>query len=358
MTLESAAKYNGIFSAVAGLLGFFIADIIGMNAYGPSIIAAILFFIAVAVVQSRWRENRGNAQNIKAKKILLDGLRCIFKAKNVFKLCAVQALVEGVIYVFIFLWTPTLILMFKQVETTEKAAELQPNSIAVADEQIAKQQIAEPQEDLVVAAPPEQEVQQARTARDTSTSQTNDIPIGIIFATFMLSMMIGGKLYEFLTRKAKKSNSDVILYSTTIATAAMFWLCRHENTKASTTYLAFLLFQLACGSYYPSMSALRNRIIPQKEASAIAVLVRIPLNLLATFALIYLHNESDLLIGDKSLYFLCACSMGIAMVICLVGNFRGNDNGNPETTTDETDDDGRGIYVPPSEIKVATLNEN
>lgn len=330
VTLETASRYNGIFSAISGVLGFIIADTFGMHAYGPSIVSALLMVVAVILIQNKWRENRGSGKNIKVKKILTDGIKAIIKTKNVMKLCIVQALVEGVIYVFIFLWTPTLILLFE-----EQAENLDPLELEQAAE-------AAGADDAAVS-----EIQQT----------PEEIPIGIIFATFMLAMIIGGKLYDLMTKTFKKSNSDMILYATTVATAAMGWLATHHTRKAITTYLAFVLFELACGLYFPSMAALRNRILPQKEMQVIGVWVRIPLNSLATAALLYLHTETDKEAGDKELYLLCTVAMGLAVLICLIGSFKGNDNGNPETTTDG-DEEERDIFVPNLKVEVKLSLDN
>ena len=325
VTLETASRYNGIFSAVAGVVGFIIADVFNMHAYGPSVVGGFCMLAAVGLIQSKWRENRGSAKNVKVKKILTDGLKAIIKTKNVLKVCIIQSLVEGVIYVFIFLWTPTLIRLFQ--ERAERTFDPQ------ALEQAAE---AAGADDAVVA-----EIQ------DSPGDEEMKIPIGIIFATFMLAMMIGGKVYDLFCKSSlfKKSNSEVLLYSTAMATAAMGWLATHNNKKAITTYLAFVLFELSCGAYFPSMAALRNRIIPQKEAPVIGVWVRIPLNSLATAALIYLHTETDKENGDKELYWLCTIAMGLATIICLFSNFKGNDNGNSESNTDGEDDE-RDIFIP------------
>lgn len=342
VTLDTAAKYNGLFSVLAGILSFVLTDILDMKAYGPSILSAGLMVITIVLVQNKWRENRGSGKSIKVKKILGDGLRAIIKAKNVLKLCIVQALVEGVIYVFIFLWTPTLIKLFNQQESDQPVAAA-VEAVAVADSMpVVGKAAADPvaNADSAPAIAPEPAVQ-SRERRSTS----DEIPLGMVFATFMLAMMLGGKIYEMMTKILKRTNADVILYATTVSTASMYWLSTHQTSKALTTYLAYVLFELSCGAYFPSMAALRNRIVPQKEAQAIGVWVRIPLNSLATAALIYLHTEAGSSEGDSELYLLCCGAMGLAAVICFFSSFKGNDNGNPETTSDDTDEE-RGIFMP------------
>merc|ERR1712226_106448 len=170
-----------------------------MHAYSPSLLAALSLIVGIVLSQSRWRENRGSGKNVKVSKILIEGLRAIFKVKHVFKLGLVQALVEGVVYIFVFLWTPTLLLLFEDDESGAK------------------------------------------------------VPIGIIFATFMAATMIGAKVCKIGAQFFRKSENDVLLYSTCAATASMLWLSMHDKSNAVPTYFAFILFELACGAYFPAM---------------------------------------------------------------------------------------------------------
>ena len=113
------------------------------------------------------------------------------------------------------------------------------------------------------------------------------------------------------------------LYSTCAATASMLWLSMHDKSNAVPTYFAFILFELAVGAYFPAMGVLRSKIVPQKEAAAINVWVRIPLNMVATCALIYLHNEHSKELGDQKLYMFCTIAMALAVLIllCTAGVF-------------------------------------
>lgn len=157
-TLDQTSKWNGWFSLASGLIGYFFADVFGFHAYFPSILAGICLLIGLALSQSRWRENRGSGKNVKVSRILRDGLKAIFKKKHVFKLGLIQALVEGVVYIFVFLWTPTLILLFED------------------------------------------------------SGEGKSIPIGIIFATFMAATMIGAKGCKIWSSFCRKSENDVLLY--------------------------------------------------------------------------------------------------------------------------------------------------
>lgn len=270
-TLESTSKWNGWFSLASGLIGYVFAEFFGFHAYSPSILAAILLLVGIFLSQTRWRENRGSGKNVKVGKILLEGLRAIFKVKHVFKLGLVQALFEGVVYIFVFLWTPTLLLLFEDEDVKDGAK----------------------------------------------------VPIGIVFATFMAATMIGAKACKIGCQYFRKSQTDILLYSTCAATASMLWLSIHDKSNAVPTYFAFIIFELACGAYFPAMAMLRSKIIPQKESGAINVWVRVPLNMVATAALIYLHNEHSKQIGDQQLYMFCTIATALAVLILLCTDFGG-----------------------------------
>jgi len=268
-TLQQTATWNGWLSFLSGILGFFMVEGLGFHAYTPSVLSAVFLVLGVIIAQLKWRDNRGAGPKIKTKKLMIEGLKQIVKTPNVARLGLIQACVEGVIYVFIFLWTPTLTLLFESTETEYQ------------------------------------------------------LPIGQVFATFMAAMMIGSKLSKILTRGYNKTNWEMLLFATVIGSACLYWLGAHTSSASkTTTYFAFIFFELACGAYFPAMNNLRSKIIPQKEAAIISVWVRLPMNAIATAALIYLHTEQDKLVGDATLYKICAVAMTIAVVGLILSNFK------------------------------------
>lgn len=281
-TLQKTATWNGWLSFVSGLLGFVIAEQFGLHAYSPSVLSAFFLITGSAIAQLKWRDNRGVAPKIKTSKLMIEGLKQIVKTPNVARLGLIQACVEGVTYVFIFLWTPTLTLLFESVDT------------------------------------------------DYS------LPIGQVFATFMAAMMIGSKLTKILTRGYNKTNWEMLLFATVIGSACLFWLGAHTSSASkTTTYFAFIFFELSCGAYFPAMNNLRAKIIPQKEAAVISVWVRFPMNMIAAAALIYLHTEEDKLVSDAMLYKICAVAMSIAVGVLALSNFKEREVGQEEEQNDE-----------------------
>lgn len=134
----------------------------------------------------------------------------------------VQALFEASMYTFVFMWTPSL-----------------------------------------EATLPEGEV----------------IPHGMIFATFMLATMIGSSVFSLLASFVKMETIGIL---TLILAAVSHALPAFTEWR----FIAFLLFEVCCGLYWPCFGALRGRYLNERSRSAVMNLFRVPLNLLVVLVLL------------------------------------------------------------------------
>ena len=63
-----------------------------------------------------------------------------------------------------------------------------------------------------------------------------------------------------------------------------------------------------------------------------------------------MHTESDKETGDKELYVLCTIAMGLAVLITIFSNFKG-DGSNGDSSTDN-DEEERDIFVPSLKVEI------
>ncbi|XP_052623745.1 uncharacterized protein LOC128129103 [Lactuca sativa] len=126
---------NGLVAILAGLFGNLLVGSLAMGPIAPFDAASIFLAIGMAIIISSWTKNYGDSSESKDLMTQFRGAAiAIASDEKIALLGAIQSLFEGSMYTFVFLWTPAL----------------SPNG--------------------------------------------EDIPHGFIFATFMLSSMLGSSL--------------------------------------------------------------------------------------------------------------------------------------------------------------------
>ncbi|KAJ6654728.1 hypothetical protein lerEdw1_006591 [Lerista edwardsae] len=185
----------------------------------------------------------------------MDGLKCLLSDRRVLLLGTIQALFESVIYIFIFLWTPVL--------------------------------------------------------------DPYNPPLGIVFSSFMAASMVGSSLYRIATsKKYHLQPMHILSLSVLMVFFSLFMLTFSTNPgqeNPSESFLAFLLIELSCGLYFPSMGFLRQKVIPEKDQAGVMHWFRVPLNLLACLGLLILH-DSDYKTGTRNMFTICSVMMVMALL--------------------------------------------
>ncbi|ONL92909.1 Major facilitator superfamily protein [Zea mays] len=126
-----------------------------------------------------------------------------------------------------------------------------------------------------------------------------DIPHGFIFATFMLSSMLGSSVASrLLARKLKVEGYMQIVFSISAVTLVLpvvtNILVPTSSVKGgsisiggSLQLLGFCTFEACVGIFWPSIMKMRSQYIPEEARSTIMNFFRIPLNL---FVCVVLYN--------------------------------------------------------------------
>ena len=199
---------NGLVAIVSGLFANLLAENLGFGPVAPFDAAACFLAIGMAIIMSSWSENYGDPSESKdlmaqfkvAAKAIASGTinsfiirlqkneicmeltllsNIVHSDEKIALLGAIQSLFEGSMYTFVFLWTPAL----------------SPNE--------------------------------------------EDIPHGFIFATFMLSSMLGSSIASrLLARKLKVEGYMQIVFSISAVTLVLPVV---TNVRSSVIHYSLLL---------------------------------------------------------------------------------------------------------------------
>lgn len=106
-------------------------------------------------------------------------------------------------------------------------------------------------------------------------------PFGVVFSCFMLSCLLGSTIFSAIAKKVRTEVSTLgMLVVATVAMAAGTASALAPTAPLIPIVAAFFLFELCVGMYFPSISTLRSKYIPDSHRSVIMNLFGIPLNAL------------------------------------------------------------------------------
>ncbi len=221
----------------------------------PFDMAIVVLVIATILTSATWEENYGDtkvedsASVDKTNKKWYDAFTSAFYTtmnnKEILYTGLICSLFEGSMYIFVFMWTPAM--------------------KAVTDV---------------------------------------DLPFGLIFATFMVCCMAGSSIFSILIGDIKVEKLGVYVFMVATVAFALMAFSGSENS----TLMAFLLFEMTVGTYFPTMGTMKSIIVPESKRAAIYNLYRIPLNCIVLFSLL-----TDL--TPKQSFILCTCMMLTATLL-------------------------------------------
>ncbi|KAL6738447.1 hypothetical protein Aduo_011994 [Ancylostoma duodenale] len=113
-------------------------------------------------------------------------------------------------------------------------------------------------------------------------ASADPIPHGYIFAGFMVATMMGSSLFKLLTKSGRPEDFMryvLLLSAACLAVPIIF------PTSAAAIFIAFLVFEICVGIFWPAMGCLRGTYVPEETRSTTINLFRVPLNLIVIFIL-------------------------------------------------------------------------
>jgi hypothetical protein len=196
----------------------------------------------------------------------------------------------------------------------------------------------------------------------------SELPLGFIFSSFMISMMLGSIIYTTISSTAaaassstlptngrtnsgltSKPSSDSVLVlhaklaslicacaSLSLAYTASFQPGSTGLAVASRKFWAFCVFEACVGAYYPVMGMLRGALVPNEVRATVRLLslmpilssgsvyssptqlsslFRVPLNIFVTAALITGVSSARHLVFAGSTLLLATASIACAVVL-------------------------------------------
>ncbi|MCL4134072.1 UNVERIFIED_CONTAM: hypothetical protein GTU68_064435 [Idotea baltica] len=247
VTLSRSTFWNGLLAINAGIFANVFAETLDFGPVSPFMLAIPFLAIACVLIIKTWNENYGN-QQINVRHSCMEGLRTILFSENILYLGIIQSLFEANMYIFVFQWTPIL--------------------------------------------------------------EPVHPPLGIVFACFMVCIMIGSSLYSILLSK-KYTSESLLLISVSMCIVAMV-ICIFSTLKGKEhiyiSFASFLILEVAVGIYFPAIGYLRSQVIPEDLRAGIMNWFRLPTNTITCAALLLLHNDT-LISSTQAMFTICAIMM-------------------------------------------------
>jgi len=270
-TFSLATFGNGVVAIGAGLVATLVAQQWGYVA--PFMVSLGLLVIATIMVASSWNENYGDAR-IDVKDTFLNAIATLKGDYRVPLLGGVQSLFEASMYTFVFMWTPAL----------------------------------------------------RATAGGEQSDDEEDGMLGLIFACFMVCIMIGSSVFVLMLRSAGQSLSLAWLVSAgsagstqpsmerigrlLLAVAAAAFAVPCFTTSRMLVLSSFLLFEGCCGLYFPCMGTLRGSYIPEHTRAAVMNFFRLPMNFLVVVVLLNVQSLSNTTVFLVTFLWLAVATAG------------------------------------------------
>lgn len=247
-TFATSTFANGLLAIFAGVVANFMAESLKIGPTAPFAVAIPCFMVCFVIVATTWTENFGN-QETKLWQAYKEGASLIWNNRPILWIGLVQSIVESCMYIFVFLWTPVLLV---------------PDS--------------------------------------------KDVPLGMIFSCFMVCIMIGSSMFSHLLAK-NWTPGHTLQAAATIFTAATAFCTYTANPNASlwmrnASFLAFLVLEGAIGLYFPSIGVLRSQLIPESHRATVTNWFRVPMNMI-TCATLLAVNHPTVAADKRSIFATC-----------------------------------------------------
>lgn len=220
-------------------------------------------------------EQTGERFKLRKGSAIVLGASTVWSSPNILACCVIGSIYEGVMYIFIFLWTPCLSRLQQSFDDTGEGSGDETNEATNADV---------------------------------------SLPFGWIFSSFMVCCMLGTMSFSQLTRWGVPPSRCLlgVLALSSVSCLAMAGspstLDGRESSANTTAYIAMLCYEFCIGAYFPSFGVIKGTIVPENQRAAIYNVFRLPLNLIV---LLYLVGDFSI---DSS-FRICGCLLLVAAAI-------------------------------------------
>lgn len=268
-TYAATSIGNGTTAILAGIIAQLMEDQLGH--IGPFQGAIALTFLALLLILT-WEENYGEAKEGDHESSSLytqftEGWKATFNDSKIWRIGLTQALSEGAMYTFVFMWVPTLLSM----------------------------------------DPP------------------GGVPTGCVFSSLMIAITMGGLffpvMHNFVTKvlpsSKKERSSEVtasLIYAIASASMAVPALCLAGASSANICFervlISFVIVELTVGLFNPVAGTLRSKYVPDNLQGGILNIFRLPLNAVVVAG----THATDIFPAHKVFMLVSACFMAAAFI--------------------------------------------
>jgi len=251
--LKNIFKISTIINSLAAILAGLIAQLIStyLGYLAVFDFSLIVLFIGSLICYYFWTENYGNQATTSFGQFA-QSYKVLKSDKKVLYLGLIQAFFEAAMYCFVLEWTPSLEIVNKNVTTPIEL-----------------------------------------------------LPHGLIFACFMLCIMIGTWIYGSIV----SANSDQLTIHKLLIKILMFssvgLIIPAIFESKILRFLGFCVFEMCIGIFWPCLASLRSRHVPEEVRSTLMSIFRIPLNLIVILLLIPEMELATIFIICSSLMVVC-----------------------------------------------------
>eukprot|EP00002_Diphylleia_rotans_P039259 TRINITY_DN9073_c0_g1_i1.p1 TRINITY_DN9073_c0_g1~~TRINITY_DN9073_c0_g1_i1.p1 ORF type:complete len:432 (+),score=78.36 TRINITY_DN9073_c0_g1_i1:54-1349(+) len=249
-TFSNATLVNGFIAIISGLIADWLANSFGFVA--PFMAALGCLIVSTFVIQFSWKENYGNA-SFDITTMFSTAISEVTNNRIVLVLGLIQSLYEGSMYTFVFMWTPVM----------EHAA--------------------------------------------SANGKDAHLPFGLIFATYMVCVMIGSSIFRYWSATHRVENIATVVFG---VSSISFILPVLVPTNYDLVLLSFCAFELFCGSYWPSIGTMRGQYLKEDCRAALMNFFRVPLNLFVVLVLVKAGSIEPASIFTVCFLGLC-CATGL-----------------------------------------------
>jgi MFS transporter, MFS domain-containing protein family, molybdate-anion transporter len=269
-TFGVMSTLNSVVAIASGVFSEWAVAVSGTRK-APFAASVVLLAAAGWVISTRWDENYGDSAkdkgNGKEPKADAGGknddgggaapkpkLREMLKDPRIVCLGLASTMFEGSMYLFVFMWGPAL-------------------QSAHAYETVSS---------------------------SSSSSAAAGLPYGIIFASFMASVLAASLLFN-IAMDNKLLKYTYLLAGILGAADLVFYLLEQPRSEQLTFWL-FCLFEACVGMYWPCMGYLKGQLVDDGVRAQLYGILRVPLNV---FVVVSLYFTGD---GDSYAKVFAVCS--------------------------------------------------
>lgn len=232
-----------IVAIASGIVGQSVASMFGP--FGVAILS-IIFFICIALfILNMWNKDVGSSTKFMFSSFsqsMGHAMRSLRTNRQMTLVVGLSVMTEASILIFTFYWAPLLTTAFSNSIDMSATSRPAP-SVLVFPDSVA---ITNDASSIATSA--------TRYLQGSMTSAAA-IPFVLIYATFVMSTMLGNYIY---TLTVSKYGNDLIFQMMLMVNAASFFLAS-IMTSPQTVFIASIVIQICIGGYWPSIGWLRGR---------------------------------------------------------------------------------------------------